>query len=63
MLRGGVGSQPHAGAHEQGAEPAADVPGGPPRRQRVAQELVSLSREDPSSVCVGRQHSNVLFST
>ncbi len=63
MLWCGVGGEPHAGAHEHDAEAAADVPGRLRCRHGVAQDLVSVSRENPSSVCVGRQHVNVLFST
>jgi hypothetical protein len=63
MRRGGVGGEAHAGAHQQRTEVAADVPRRRRRRRVAAQELVSISRENPSSVCVGRQHVNVLFST
>jgi hypothetical protein len=63
MLRGGVGGQPHAGADEQDAQPAADVAGRPLCREPSAQALVPIGREDPSSVCVCGQHVSVLFST
>jgi hypothetical protein len=63
MLRRGLGGQPHAGADEQGAEPATDVSGRPSCRHLVTQELDAIDREYVSSVCVGRQHANVLFST
>lgn len=61
MLGGGVGGEPHAGVHQQRAEAVAHVPRRPSGRLVVTQELVSISRKNPSSVCVGRQHS-VSFS-
>jgi len=63
MLRGGVGGEAHAGAHQQRSEAVADGPGRPQGRRVAAQDLVSISRENSSCVCVGRQHVNVLFST
>ncbi len=63
MLRGRLGGEPHAGADEQEAQPPADVVGRPRCRQPIAQALVPIGREDPSSVCVCGQHVSVLFST
>jgi len=63
MLRRGVGGEAYTGAHQQRAQAVAHVPYRPSGGRVVAQEFVSISREDSSSVCVGRQHSSVLFST
>jgi hypothetical protein len=63
MLGRGVGGEPRTGVHQQRAEAAAHPPGRPWGRRVAAQEVVSISRENPSYVCVGRQQLRVLFST
>lgn len=63
MLRRGVGGEAYTGVHQQRAQAVAHRSCRPSARGVVAQELESVSREDSSSVCVGRQHSSVLFST
>jgi hypothetical protein len=54
MLRGRVGGEPHAGADEDGAQPAAEVTGLAVALRRVAQGSESIGRQDLSSAGVSR---------
>jgi hypothetical protein len=54
MLQGSIRGEPHAGADEDGAQPAAEVPGLTAGLRPIAQKFESIGRQDPSSGGVSR---------